>query len=253
MPGKFLFLRQGRGQRIGGENLGEAEYRIERGAQFMAHRGQERRLGMVGFLGRFHGQFQVSVGQRQLHGAFLDALLQPFIEAHDFRLGLGDGAVGGFQRAGALFDFGQHGVERVHQLARLVVADAAGALGIVARIDHFAGNLGNRHDRLGDDMPQPARDQPGDQHGAGNHPGGDGQVIEGARGQCIFGAQIHRADGFAMLDDRPVEHQVATERAGDAGFRMRRRQANRARRQIRRKHVAGGVVDGGGMHAGADA
>jgi hypothetical protein len=44
-----------RAEHLAAHDLGEAEDGIERGSQFMAHRGQETRFGEIGFLGAAAG------------------------------------------------------------------------------------------------------------------------------------------------------------------------------------------------------
>ena len=260
MAGEFLLLLQGRRQAVGTEDLREAQDGVERRAQFMAHRRQEGRLGIVGAARLFHRHGQFAIRHFQLHRALVHAHFQFLVQAHDFLLRLGallalarQFAVRAFQRVRAQLDLGQHLVEGIDQLRHLVVAELARAARVVARLDHFARHVGDIEDGLRDDEIEAAQQQQGHQQRQHRHAQRDGQVIGRAAGQLIIGAQIHGAQQLAIVDDGLEQFHRA---AGDADTflaHLRRQRAHALVRAVAGKQAAIGLVQGAGRHARADA
>ena len=134
----------GDGHRVGAQQLGPAEDGVERRAQLVRERGQELVLQPVGF----------ALAHQQL-----GALLLGAAPLGDFapQLVVGPGELG-LPRLDSL----EHAVERVDQIAQLVVGRPRRPQRVVAAAGHLAGGAGERDERIGDDRLQARRQQHGD-------------------------------------------------------------------------------------------
>jgi hypothetical protein len=148
-------------------DLAVADDGVERGAELVAHLGEEAALGLAGLLGVLHG-----LGQQA--GAVVHAGLQGAVGLLQLVVGLGDlfmrilgRHTGAFQLGGVGLDGVQHGVERFDQVADLAAGRRLHPGAVIPVALHGGGDAGQGGDGPGD----AALEAPG--HGRRQQPGGE--------------------------------------------------------------------------------
>ena len=172
------------------QQLDHAHHAIHRGADFVAHVGQEQALGAVGGLRLVAREVGLFLGQRELLGAVGDFEFEAVAVRSERRV--------------ARLDLGQHAVDAVDELAHLVARPGRGAQVVAAVVAHVAdhcrelqdgaddGVLGAAHEHGGG---QPADKQPAQRK---QHPLGK---LADHVGERDFEHQ--HAKLFAIVADRP--------------------------------------------------
>ena len=179
-----------------GEQADGAGNRGQRGAQLMAHGGQELGLHPVGLPCLLHRPLQG-------RGALLDLGLQ----------------VGMFllERLVAVLDFGQHAVEVVHQRTNLVVAALGGADAVVLLDRDAVRNASQTQDGVDDDAAQPHAEmecQRRQRHADHHHQTQAPQQTQPDMAQ--MGHDFNTTDGDTFINDGVGHRHVRREQLLDA-------------------------------------
>ena len=220
------------------QHLGHAQHAVHRGADLVAHGGQEGALRAAGGLGRVLGLFQ-------LLGAHADL-------AFELVAVVGQGGA-------AALDLGQHVVEAVDQGAQLVGALVRDAQGVVLAGRYFLRRIDQLGHRVGDAALEAAGQQQRHQQRAAHRGGDHAQALEDVEphiGQVRF--DHDHADLLVAARHVAVQaHARAPERAA-LRVRLGQRvfaEADRldvverflgaAGRDVAREHLAVAVEQGG--------
>ncbi len=219
------------------QRLAEAVDRAQRRAQVVRHRIAER--------------LELGVGRLQLDGALLDARFQLGVEPQHFFLGaaplahlaLGF-AVRGLEPARRALDFREHAVEALGEQAELVVGELFGAQRIIALFAHLGRDARDGEHRTHQDAVHPAREEIRHPHGEHGDDRRDAEIAQQAVEQLVVGAQVHRAEDFAVADDALEDHQVVALDPDAVAFGQPRKFARRL--LVGGKQAPARVVDGRG-------
>ena len=163
------------------EELGHDHQTVQRCADFMAHGGQEARLGGIGTLG-------LIARQAKFMGALLDGRFQSLAVF--------------LQRRVTAADFLDHGVEAVDQEAGFAIGLGDGRTLITFGVADVLDGGGERQDGAGDPRLQAARHRETDGNGTQGHRQAGQQGIEQLAAQIgDIGDQHDLADALACFDD----------------------------------------------------
>ena len=147
---------------------------------------------------------------------------------------------------GAAPDLGQHRVERVDEIADLVVRGLPDAQREVAPLDHLARDVGHREDRARERALQDGRQEQREREARDQDETQYPHVIAQPRVERIGAAQVHGAEHLLILDDPPEYGDLFVVDHVTVGLRCARKaRTEDVDRAVAREQPSGRRVDRG--------